>query len=139
MSNQTLLTSPRKPAVRRLSSFSTSFEELALGPSVVVPPELLHKPSDAHETAAALEIAKHRLQKKRSTDGQITPPTTPPQTNFTDAYAFAFDIDGVLIRGGKPIPQAVEAMKVLNGQNEYGVKVYVSVQSCYTHDTHQNI
>lgn len=123
MSDQTLLTPPTKPGVRRLSSFGTTFEELALGPSVVVPPEHMTKPSDAHETAAALEMAKHHLRKERSTDGQITPPTTPPQTNFTDEYAFAFDIDGVLIRGGKPIPQAVEAMKVLNGQNEFGVKV----------------
>lgn len=107
---------------------STTFEEMALGPSVVVPPEHMTNPSHAHETAAGLEMAKHRLaeKEKRPTDGQITPPTTPPQSNFTDQFAFAFDIDGVLIRGGKPIPQAVEAMKVLNGQNEYGVKVYVS-------------
>lgn len=85
------------------------------------------KPSNAHETAAALELAKHRLAEKEKgpIHGQITPPGTPPKTNFTDQYAFAFDIDGVLIRGGKPIPQAVEAIKVLNGQNEYGVKVYV--------------
>lgn len=80
------------------------------------------KPSDAHETAAAMEMAKHRLKDLESGPGDLTPPS-PPQTNFTDQYAFAFDIDGVLIRGGKPIPQAVEAMKVLNGQNEYGVKV----------------
>lgn len=128
MSNQTLLSSPTKPGVRRLSSMSATFEELALGPSIVVPPEHMTKPSDAHETAAALELAKHRLaeKEKRPVDGQITPPETPPQSNFTDQYAFAFDIDGVLIRGGKPIPQAVEAMKVLNGQNEFGVKVYVS-------------
>lgn len=127
MSDQTLLSPPTKPAVRRLSSFSTNLEELALGPSVVVPPEHVETPSDAHETAAGLEMAKHRLAEKeqRPPDGHITPPRTPPQTNFTDQYAFAFDIDGVLIRGGKPIPQAVEAMKVLNGQNEYGVKVYV--------------
>ncbi|KAL8767100.1 MAG: hypothetical protein Q9194_006089 [Teloschistes cf. exilis] len=111
-----------KPAIRRLSSVSTTFEELTLGPSVVVPPEHMMKPSDAHETAAAMEMAKHRLKDLESGPGDLTPPS-PPQTNFTDQYAFAFDIDGVLIRGGKPIPQAVEAMKVLNGQNEYGVKV----------------
>ncbi|KAI4138016.1 MAG: hypothetical protein L6R39_007010 [Caloplaca ligustica] len=124
MSDQTI-SPPSKPAIRRLSSMSTTFEEMALGPSVVVPPEHMTNPSHAHETAAGLEMAKHRLaeKEKRPTDGQITPPTTPPQSNFTDQFAFAFDIDGVLIRGGKPIPQAVEAMKVLNGQNEYGVKV----------------
>ncbi|KAL2260251.1 hypothetical protein VTK26DRAFT_5833 [Humicola hyalothermophila] len=40
-----------------------------------------------------------------------------------DNFAFAFDIDGVLIRGGRPIPEAVEAMKVLNGENEWGIRV----------------
>lgn len=80
------------------------------------------KPSDAHETAAAMEMAKHRLKERANREGDVTPPT-PVDTLVTDQYAFAFDIDGVLIRGGKPIPQAVEAMKVLNGQNEYGVKV----------------
>lgn len=117
-----LLSQPAKPAIRRLSSISTTFEDLALGPSVVVPPEYMAKPSDAHETAAAMEMAKHRLKERANREGDVTPPT-PVDTLVTDQYAFAFDIDGVLIRGGKPIPQAVEAMKVLNGQNEYGVKV----------------
>ena len=35
----------------------------------------------------------------------------------------AFDIDGVLVRGGRPIPEAVQAMKVLNGANKYGIKM----------------
>ncbi|KAK3400650.1 HAD-like domain-containing protein [Sordaria brevicollis] len=43
--------------------------------------------------------------------------------DVADNFAFAFDIDGVLVRGGKPIPEAIEAMKVLNGENEYGIKV----------------
>ncbi|RPA93038.1 HAD-superfamily hydrolase [Choiromyces venosus 120613-1] len=38
-------------------------------------------------------------------------------------YAFAFDIDGVLIRGGEVIPEAVEALRILNGENEQGIKV----------------
>ena len=116
------LSPPTKPGIRRLSSISTTFEDLALGPSIVVPPEYMAKPSDAHETAAAMEMAKHRLKERTTREGDLTPPT-PVETLVTDQYAFAFDIDGVLIRGGKPIPQAVEAMKVLNGQNEYGVKV----------------
>lgn len=80
------------------------------------------RPSDAHETAAQIEMAKHRLVEREMRDGEVTPPT-PPETTVTDQYAFAFDIDGVLIRGGKPIPEAIQAMKVLNGQNEYSVKV----------------
>ncbi|KAL8414539.1 hypothetical protein RB594_005683 [Gaeumannomyces avenae] len=50
----------------------------------------------------------------------LTPLVDP---DVTEDFAFAFDIDGVLIRGGNPIPEAIEAMKVLNGENQYGVKV----------------
>ncbi|KAK4693606.1 hypothetical protein P7C71_g3825, partial [Lecanoromycetidae sp. Uapishka_2] len=123
MTSSNGLSSPgARPGVRRLSSATASFDDLSLGPSVVVPPKHMQAPSDAHETAAALEMAKHRLSTLDTANGTTTP-TTPPVTTTTDDYAFAFDIDGVLIRGGRPIPEAIEAMKVLNGQNEYGVKV----------------
>lgn len=39
------------------------------------------------------------------------------------SYAFCFDIDGVILRGPDTIPQAVEAMKRLNGENKYNIKV----------------
>ncbi|KAI5956386.1 hypothetical protein KGF54_000861 [Candida jiufengensis] len=39
------------------------------------------------------------------------------------SYAFCFDIDGVILRGPNTIPQAVEAMKLLNGDNKYKIKV----------------
>ncbi|ROV91383.1 hypothetical protein VMCG_09669 [Cytospora schulzeri] len=54
----------------------------------------------------------------------LTGPITPVQEHeVADDFAFAFDIDGVLVRGGRPIPEAIEAMKVLNGENDYGVCV----------------
>ncbi|KAI9870710.1 MAG: hypothetical protein M1830_003899 [Pleopsidium flavum] len=108
------------PGVRRLSSMEATLDDLATGPVVIVPPKHLMSPSDAHETAVALEMAKHKLNRASSDDSTDT---TPLDTTVTGSYAYAFDIDGVLIRGGKPIPEAVEAMKVLNGQNEYGIKV----------------
>ena len=120
--NHPLSPQPRSTTVRRLSSATADFKTLSVGPHVVVPPRQMHSPSDAHETAAALELAKHRLKDLDSSDGTDTS-DTPPETTTTDTFAFAFDIDGVLIRGGRPIPEAIEAMKVLNGQNEYGVKV----------------
>ena len=60
-----------------------------------------------------------------SSSGTQSPatPITPSEPQVTDAYAFAFDIDGVLVRGGKAIPAALEAMKMLDGANDYGVKV----------------
>ena len=95
-------------------------EDLVKGPTVVVPPKHMMAPSDAHEIAATLELAKHHLDEVSSGDSS---PTTPDLTSVTDKYAYAFDIDGVLIRGGKPIPEAVEAMRMLNGHNEWGIKV----------------
>lgn len=37
--------------------------------------------------------------------------------------AFAFDIDGVLVHGDRLIPEAREALAILNGNNELGIKV----------------
>ncbi|KAJ5217226.1 HAD-superfamily hydrolase [Penicillium chermesinum] len=37
--------------------------------------------------------------------------------------AFAFDIDGVLAHGTEPIEEAKEALKMLNGDNELGIKI----------------
>lgn len=115
-----LLPRPSRPGVRRLSSMTATREDLATGPTVVVPPKHIMAPSNAHEIAAAIEMAKHSINEIGS--DQATP-TTPPVSAVTDTYAFAFDIDGVLIRGGKPIPEAVEAMRMLNGSNGWGVKV----------------
>ena len=131
MSNKVQLLAPGpRPGVRRLSSVDATFADLAIGPAVVMPPrkstESEHE--HEHETAAALELAKHRLSvvsSAENSEGVSTAPSTPPPTSATDGFAFAFDIDGVLIRGGKPIPEAVEAIKVLNGQNQYGIKMYV--------------
>ncbi|KAJ5570112.1 haloacid dehalogenase-like hydrolase [Penicillium hispanicum] len=37
--------------------------------------------------------------------------------------AFAFDIDGVLAHGNEPIEEAKEVLKILNGDNELGIKI----------------
>ncbi|KAK0386707.1 hypothetical protein NLU13_6542 [Sarocladium strictum] len=56
-----------------------------------------------------------------SSSGAQSPINPPLDLTVADRFVYAFDIDGVLVRGGKAIPEAIEAMKVLNGQNEYGV------------------
>lgn len=38
-------------------------------------------------------------------------------------YAFCFDIDGVILRGPNTIPEAREAMRLLNGENKYNITV----------------
>ena len=37
--------------------------------------------------------------------------------------AFAFDIDGVLAHGNEPIEEAKEVLRILNGDNELGIKI----------------
>ena len=56
-------------------------------------------------------------------DSPINTPMTHPPKVTSDDFALAFDIDGVLIKGGEPIPEAVDAMKYINGENPYGVRV----------------
>ncbi|KAI0153655.1 HAD-like domain-containing protein [Pestalotiopsis sp. NC0098] len=91
-----------------------------------------------HDLADATPIESHNESPSVSSESSVptlsptqsatpsTPlsePVSPPGDLVADGFAFAFDIDGVLIRGGRAIPEAVEAMKVLNGQNEYGMKI----------------
>lgn len=118
--------------LRRLSSSTARPVDLYSGNVTVVPARHLSSKSDAHETALALERAKSHLAEESDTstpDGStgISTPEEPEEgaLQTTDSYAFAFDIDGVLIKGGEVIPEAIEAMKVLNGQNEYNIKVLV--------------
>lgn len=123
MSQASVLPPSRPRGFRRLSSRDATREDLnSRSPTVVVPPQHLMAPSDAHEVAAAMEMARHELEEFSN---PMSTPETPMETTVTDKYAFAFDIDGVLIRGGRPIPEAVEAMKVLNGKNAYGIKMQV--------------
>ena len=119
--------------LRRLSSSTARPVDLYSGNVTVAPAKHLSSQSDAHETALALERAKAHLAEESpdSTPDGSTGSSTPEEPEepekgtrqTTDTYAFAFDIDGVLIKGGEVIPEAVEAMKVLNGQNEYNIKV----------------
>jgi len=121
MSQASVLPPSRPRGFRRLSSRDATREDLnSRSPTVVVPPQHLMAPSDAHEVAAAMEMARHELEEFSN---PMSSPDTPSETTVTDKYAFAFDIDGVLIRGGRPIPEAVEAMQVLNGKNVYGIKI----------------
>jgi hypothetical protein len=114
------------------------------GPVVIMPEIMMAQRSQSHHSsfAASLETARSKLAAIGLEEGDMLSPTSgSPETSSTpessispmapadvlttDSFAFAFDIDGVLVRGGRPIPKAVEAIKVLNGENEYGMKVQV--------------
>lgn len=119
--------------VRRRSSLDTSRSDLYDGWQVIVPPDQVEALYDADETATALEEAKQHLDAATSTEGSpaITPPVSQesprPESRIgtTDKFALAFDIDGVLVKGGEALPASIQAMRYINGDNPFGVKVYV--------------
>ena len=115
-----------RASIRRISSQNANRADLFSGPAIVGPPDRLDSQSGASEIAQALELARAKMaQSSPTSTPPISEPATPNGTSLatTDKYAFAFDIDGVLIKGGEVIPEAIEAMKVLNGENEYSMKV----------------
>ncbi|KAJ5110828.1 hypothetical protein N7532_001363 [Penicillium argentinense] len=114
---------PAKTAtsVRRLSSADARRSDLYSVETVVAPPEKLKALYDADGTAAGLERARKSIDETAS-DGD-TPEVEQADRSCTDKFAIAFDIDGVLVKGGKPLPASVGAMKYINGDNPYRVKI----------------
>ncbi|KKK18386.1 phosphatidyl synthase [Aspergillus rambellii] len=130
MSLDNSITTEGNPSCRRLSNVSASRADLFGGPNVLVPPKHLMASSDAAEIAMEMEMAKQHLEDESSSaeaspraGSPVTTPLIPASTTTTDEFALAFDIDGVLIRGGQPIPAAIDALKYINGANPYGIKV----------------
>ncbi|KAE9366732.1 HAD-superfamily hydrolase [Stipitochalara longipes BDJ] len=109
-------------------------QELAVGGPAVVAPKRLVLPwsySRHGSFAEPIASARNELEDPKQKDPfdssspSIVPGSLAPRVDVltADTFAFAFDIDGVLVRGGRPIPEAIEAMRVLNGENEWGIKV----------------
>ncbi|PYI10296.1 putative phosphatase [Aspergillus sclerotiicarbonarius CBS 121057] len=114
------------PRVRRLSSLDACRADLYGGPNVAIPPKHLMASTLSHETAIEMDMAKQHLDDEvSSAEGSPRAASPVAEKPFTtaDDFALAFDIDGVLIRGGEPIPEAGAALKYINGENPYGVKV----------------
>ncbi|TAQ88080.1 hypothetical protein B7494_g3624 [Chlorociboria aeruginascens] len=140
MASSNLLSPPKgsRPGLRRLSSMTATEKEInSGGPVVIIPERLMVQRAQSFQGgfAASMETARNELNElnledeegvlSQSSSSPETPgsPLTPSDAPTADSFAFAFDIDGVLIRGGRPIPAAIEAMKVLNGENEWGIRV----------------
>jgi HAD superfamily hydrolase (TIGR01456 family) len=80
--------------------------------------------SDSHSGCSSPDLdASSSRASIASIQTPPSPATNGKETFVADSFVYAFDIDGVLVRGGKAIPEALEAMNVLNGKNEYGIKV----------------
>lgn len=108
-------------SVRRLSSAEAKRCDLYSGPVVIAPPENVKAPYDADGTATRLERARKSIDETASDRG--SPEIEHPDLSTTDKFAIAFDIDGVLVKGGKPLPASIDAMNYINGENPYGVKM----------------
>lgn len=87
--------------------------------------EAASSPSTApNSVPASPELASSASSDSISSIASLESPLSPPiQQAVADSFVFAFDIDGVLVRGGKAIPEAIQAMKVLNGENEHGIQM----------------
>jgi hypothetical protein len=112
---------------RRLSSLDADRAELYGGPNVVMPPKYLMASTRDRDLVSDIEMDKNHSDEEAISSEEessaVTTPLTIPPMAVSDDFALAFDIDGVLIRGGQAIPEAIEAMKYINGENPYGVKV----------------
>ncbi|KAJ5988830.1 hypothetical protein N7481_004040 [Penicillium waksmanii] len=114
--------------LRRDSSLDADRADLYGGPNVIAPPKHLTDPScnfkfNFNNTMVTDPVSSDTTSSYEGDSSQVTTPLSTPSTVTSSDFAFAFDIDGVLVRGGEPIPEAVEAMKYINGENPYGVKV----------------
>ncbi|KAJ5582486.1 hypothetical protein N7535_001106 [Penicillium sp. DV-2018c] len=109
----------------RHDSMDAARAALYRGPNVAVPPKHLMASTSDHITKLS-DMTQNHHQEEVSSEEDYTPIHTPmpdPPMVTSDDFALAFDIDGVLIKGGHPIPEAVDAMRYINGENPYGVKV----------------
>lgn len=112
------------PRNRRLSARDVTKDDLAFGKApVVIVPDRAEEHSETRMANGIATAMDHARQELAGLTVAEYAADLPAQTRTTGEYAFAFDIDGVLIKGGKVIPEAVEAMKMLNGHNSHGIKV----------------
>lgn len=114
--------------VRRLDSLDADRTDL-FDPKFLVSPSHLMAPTHIHDIATLEKMAHYHA------DDEVTsakdypsvsgPLKNPPMVTSND-FALAFDIDGVFIRGGQPLQEAVKAMRYINGENPWGIKVSAS-------------
>lgn len=109
------LQAPR-PSVHRASSTGSFIEEITAARKELDAMTMSSTPDSSIPSSAEASL-------EGSPASGLSPMTPALSMPVADGFAFAFDIDGVLIRGGRAIPEAVEAMRFLNGENEYGLRM----------------
>jgi HAD superfamily hydrolase (TIGR01456 family) len=78
---------------------------------------------DLTQLSGLTPLSSRRSNTQLSRGGSIREKRSVIDHQRIASYAFAFDIDGVIVRGPETIPEAKEALKMLNGDNKYHIKV----------------
>lgn len=111
----------------RLESLDADRADLYGGPNVIMPPKHLMATVRDRDFSSTTDMAIQQIEDEvvssEEESSQVETPLSPPPVVTSDDFALAFDIDGVFVRGGEAIPEAIEAMKYINGENPYGIKV----------------
>lgn len=115
-----------KATSRFQSHLEISFDNVTVGPEAKDPAQgssLNRTLSTIQDPVAPIrELQSSQVSKEdASTNGSVI--VAPPSTTVATDYAFGFDLDGVFLRGGNVIEEAKQALRILNGDNEYHVKV----------------
>lgn len=112
--------------VRRLDSLDADRADLFGGPKVVAPPSHLIASTHICDNTTSEKMPQYHADDEVTSTKDYPsvagPLKNPPMVTSND-FALAFDIDGVFIRGGQPIPVAIKAMRYINGENPWGIKV----------------
>ncbi|KAK6507265.1 hypothetical protein TWF481_005713 [Arthrobotrys musiformis] len=114
---------------RRLSLADATKEDLSHGPTVIVPDSPSAGSPTSTTIAETIALARDHLEHPTQEpvvefdedDDDISEGSQ--LSNVVPDYVFGFDLDGVFLRGGNVIPEAKEALRILNGDNEDGIKV----------------
>ncbi|OLL25734.1 putative CDP-alcohol phosphatidyltransferase class-I family protein [Neolecta irregularis DAH-3] len=96
---------------------SISASVLRSSPRVGIPLSIAMAPAVACPVDHARQQVDEGIFSSGSSVSDVS--TESPKVEF----AVAFDIDGVLLKGGEVIPEAKEALRMLNGENEDGIVV----------------
>ncbi|GAV46817.1 hypothetical protein ZYGR_0A04140 [Zygosaccharomyces rouxii] len=105
------------PRKKRVSSLSLSDQWSAMTP--------LHPEGSSSKVSrhGSVTSGGHKGSRSRKSSIPVRHRKSVVNHERVASYAFAFDIDGVLVKGPETIPQGPEALRMLNGHNKYNIKV----------------
>ncbi|KAH3663619.1 hypothetical protein OGAPHI_005020 [Ogataea philodendri] len=122
-----LTPAPRKKRVSSLS-LSDQWAGSVRSPSLVAMSKLNNGNSNVNLKKSGSKGSLGKSHSRLSMSSLNSQQAVRYKTHIVDhfrvaSYAFAFDIDGVIVKGPETIPYAKQALKMLNGENKYNIRV----------------